>query len=79
MDILKEQIPDCDAVIIAFYAEAITCYKAGALLACAFTPGAASEKAMNLLFETFGNRIQDQTKKKKYQSKLKALRIAGPI
>jgi hypothetical protein len=69
MATLQQQIPNCDPVIRAYIEEAIRCYKADALLSCAFVLGAASEKAMCLLVQAFGVAIGDATHKANYESK----------
>ncbi|MCX6593054.1 MAG: hypothetical protein NTZ56_16170 [Acidobacteria bacterium] len=66
---LKQQVPNCDPVICAYIEEAIRCYKADALLSCAFVLGAASEKAMGLLVQAFGAAIGDAEHRAKYESK----------
>jgi hypothetical protein len=69
MATLEQQVPNCDPVIRAYLEEAIRCYKADALLSCAFVLGAASEKAMGLLVQAFGAAISDAADKAKYESK----------
>ena len=69
MATLNQKVPNCDPVICAYIEEAIRCYKADALLSCAFVLGAASEKAMGLLVQAFGTAIVDQTNRKRYQDK----------
>jgi hypothetical protein len=67
---IRERVPDCDAVIIRFVEEALRCYRAGAFLACAFMTGAASERAVGLLTEAFGEAIADAGNRTKYFSRL---------
>ena len=52
-DTIRERVPECDPVIIRFVEEAIRCMRADALLAAAFMIGAASERAINLLIQTY--------------------------
>jgi len=66
---IRERVPDCDPVIVTFIEEAIKCYKADALLATAFMIGAASERAIGLLLQTFGECIVDAASREKYFSK----------
>jgi hypothetical protein len=47
---------------IRFVDEAIRCMRADALLAAAFMIGAASERAINLLIQTYGEAIRDESK-----------------
>jgi hypothetical protein len=67
---IQERVPDCDPVIIRFVEEAIRCYRADALLGCAFTIGAASERAIGLLMQVFGDSITDEGNRTKYFSKI---------
>jgi hypothetical protein len=73
---LRQQVPQCDAVILTFVDEAVLCYKANALLGCAFLVGAASEKGMGLLFQTFGECIVDPANRSNYFSKTNKRTIA---
>lgn len=63
---LQERVPSCDGVIIWFFQESLRCYKAGSAAGAAFMLGAASEKAISILIETYGNRILDTTNREKY-------------
>lgn len=67
---IKERVPECDPVTIRFVEEAITCFRAEALLGCAFMIGAASERAIGLLMQTFGDCIGDESNRNKYFSKM---------
>lgn len=69
LESLGQRVPACDPVITAYVAEAIQCYKANALLSCSFVLGAASEKAMALLFQTFGDCMPDASHKANFESK----------
>jgi len=69
MATLRQQVRNCDPIICTYLEEAIRCYKADALLACAFVLGAASEKAMGLLVQAFGAAIADQQNRERYESK----------
>ena len=66
---IQEREPDCDPVIIRFVDEAIRCYKAEALLGSAFMIGAASERAIGLLMQAFGDAIADEANRNKYLTK----------
>jgi len=67
---IREKVPECDPVIVRFVEEAIICWKSEAYLACAFMLGAASERATNLLIQTYGESITDQTNREKFFSKV---------
>jgi hypothetical protein len=66
---IQERVPDCDPVIIRFVDEAVRCYKAEALLGSAFMIGAASERAIGLLMQAFGDAIADGANRNKYLTK----------
>ena len=67
---IKERVPDCDPVIIRFVEEAIRCFRAEALLGSAFMIGAASERAIGVLMQVFGDSIADEGNRNKYFSKI---------
>lgn len=69
-DTIRERVPDCDPVIIAFISEAIRCVRADALLSAAFMLGAASEKAVNLLIHAYAEAITDAGKREKFLSRI---------
>ncbi len=69
-EILKINIPHIDPVIVRFIDEAIGCIKGNSLLGSAFLLGAASEKAIWTLIDTFGLSIGDQTNREKYVSRV---------
>lgn len=50
---IQERVPGVDPVIVRFVEEAIATFKTGALLSAAFMLGAASERAVNTLIETY--------------------------
>jgi hypothetical protein len=67
---LQERVPACDGVVLWFFQEALRCYKAGSAAGAAFMLGAASEKAILILIETYGSRIKDQTNRDKFFSRV---------
>lgn len=67
---LQERVPACDGVVLWFFQEALRCYKAGSPAGAAFMLGAASEKAILLLIETYGNRIKDEKNRENYFSRI---------
>ncbi len=67
---IQERVPACDPVIVYFIEEGIRCVKADALLGCAFMLGAASEKAINLLIQSFAEAIKDETNRQKFLSRV---------
>lgn len=73
---VRERVPDCDPVITSFLEEAIRCYKAEALLGCAFMIGAASERAIGLLIQAFGESIGDEANRNKFFSKVNGRMIS---
>jgi len=69
-EVLRENIPSIDPIILRFLEEAIITIKAGSNLGCAFLLGGASEKAIYLLIETYKNAIEDETLKTKFESRI---------
>jgi hypothetical protein len=69
-DTIRERVPECDPVIVAFIEEAIRCIRADALLGAAFMLGAASEKAVNLLIYTYADYMTDASKKEKFLTRV---------
>jgi hypothetical protein len=67
---LTERVPNIDPVIVRFIDEAIRCLKADALLSAAFMLGAASEKAVALLVQSFGESILDQQNRDGFASRI---------
>ena len=67
---LRDRVPDCDDVILWFFQEGLRCYKAGSTAGAAFMLGAASEKAVLLLIEAYGNSMVDEKNKEKYFSRV---------
>lgn len=63
---LQDRVPACDGVVLWFFQEALRCYKAGSPSGAAFMLGAASEKAILLLIEAYGNRIANQENREKF-------------
>lgn len=63
---LREKVPECDPVVLWFFEEALKCYKAGSMAGAAFLLGAASEKAILLLIDTYASRIADEDNKQKF-------------
>lgn len=68
-EVLKENIPDVDPIIVRFIEEAIVTIKAGSNLGCAFLLGGASEKAIYLLIDAYTQAIPDQTMRDRFVSK----------
>ncbi len=67
---LQSEIPDLDDTILQYLDEALKCKQLWCLLAAAVMIGCASEKAMLLLIEAFGNAISDDTKKAEFQERI---------
>ena len=68
--LIRERISNCDSVILAFYDEAVKCYKSDSVLGSAFMLGAASEKAIFLLIQSYADSIVDDPKKVKFASRI---------
>ena len=66
---LRDRVPDCDDVVHWFFSESIKCYKAGSYAGAAFMLGAASEKAILLLIDSFRDNISDETKRNRFRDK----------
>jgi hypothetical protein len=67
---LRERVPDCDDVVLWFFQEALRCYKADSPAGAAFMLGAASEKAILLLIDTYGNAIRDEGHRNAFVSRV---------
>lgn len=66
---LRERVPDCDDVILWFFQEALRCYKADSVAGAAFMLGAASEKAILMLIDSYAAAIKDEAKKSSFLSR----------
>jgi hypothetical protein len=64
---LKSEIPNLDETIVRYVEESLRCLRVNCLLAAAVTIGCASEQAMLLLVEAFGQAITDLQKKREYE------------
>jgi hypothetical protein len=69
-ELLTKHIPDCDPVICEFVREAIAALRHELLLASAFLIGAASEKAICLLVESYAAAISDPKHKEAFQQRI---------
>ena len=69
-DKLLKHIPSVDPIIVRFLRESIQCFKAGSLLGASFLLGAASEKAIWLLIDSFASAIDDDVNQKKFRDGL---------
>jgi hypothetical protein len=67
---LQERVPACDGVILWFFQEALRCYKAGSTAGAAFMLGAASEKVILILIESYGNRIKEEKHREAFFSRV---------
>lgn len=68
-EVLRENIPDVDPIIVRFIEEAIVTIKAGSNLGCAFLLGGASEKAIYILIDAYTQAIPDQAMRGRFVSK----------
>jgi hypothetical protein len=62
-------IPECDEVIIRYVEEAVTCITADAWLAATVMVGAASEKAILLLIDTYADAITNEAARKRFKKR----------
>ncbi|MGH7774301.1 MAG: hypothetical protein ACREQA_18910 [Candidatus Binatia bacterium] len=67
---LQKNIPTVDPLIVRFLKEAILSLKAGSLLGCSFLLGAASEKAIWLLIDSFTSAIDEEINQRKFRDGL---------
>lgn len=67
---LRERVPDCDDVVLWFFQESLRCYKADSPAGSAFMLGAASEKAILLLIDTYATAIKDETNRNKFLARI---------
>lgn len=67
---LRERIPDCDDVVLWFFQESLRCYKADSPAGSAFMLGAASEKAILLLIDTYAAAIKDDGHRERFLSRV---------
>jgi cob(I)alamin adenosyltransferase len=67
---IRERIPECDEVIIKFVNEAIRAYRADIPIATTFLLGAASEKAIFILIDSFGDAIGDEGNRKSFKERV---------
>jgi hypothetical protein len=68
-EVLRENIPGVDPIIVRFIEEAIVTIKAGSNLGCAFLLGGASEKAIYILIDSYTQAIPDQAMRDRFISK----------
>jgi hypothetical protein len=64
---LKGEIPSVDETIVRYVEESLRCLRMDCLLAAAVTIGCASEQAVLLLIEQFGQAITDPKSKREYE------------
>jgi len=67
---LSKRVAACDPVIHWYFSQSLACFKANSMAGAMFMLGAASEKAILLLIERYGNAITDDVKKEKYFTKV---------
>jgi hypothetical protein len=68
-ELLQDRIPSCDLVIVGFIREAKDALKSNLLLSSAFLLGAASEKAIYLLIDTYTDAIRDQKHRQAFKER----------
>jgi len=74
-EIIKERIKDCDPIIISFIEEAIKALKSELLLATSFLVGAASEKAIHIMIDTYCESIENQTNRERFKQRVGKKRV----
>lgn len=67
---LRERVPDCDDVILWFFQESLRCYKADSPAGSAFMLGAASEKTVHILIDTYAGAIKDETNRNRFLTRV---------
>lgn len=67
---LLDRVPACDGVVVWFFTECLRCYKANSVAGSAFMLGAASEKLILLLIDTYGARIDDTVNRERFLSRI---------
>lgn len=75
-DVIRENVPNVDPIIIRFIHEAIVTIKAGSNLGCAFLLGGASEKAILLLVDAYTKAIEDEALRSKFVSRTSSKSIS---
>jgi len=67
---LSAKIPNIDPVVRRFIEESINAYKANCILSAAFMLGAASEKLIHLLIESFSKSIEDDKQRERFTQRV---------
>lgn len=75
--VLRERVPKCDLVVLWYYDQALRCLKVQSTAGAAFMLGAASEKAILLLIETYASRIGDEKHRLAFEGRVKGKMISG--
>ena len=69
---LRQRIPTIDAVAVAYMHESVACFSRQFLLSSTITLGAASEKSIIVLIETFADAISNATEKAAFKQKIQS-------
>lgn len=75
-DLVRERAPNVDPVVVRFIEEAINCLRSDALIASAFMLGAASEKAIRVLIDTYSSAIRDDKNKERFVGRINGRSIS---
>lgn len=67
---LRDRVPECDDVIVWYFQEGLRCYKADSIAGAAFMLGAASEKAVLILIDAYGESIKDEKKRASFFTRI---------
>lgn len=67
---IKRDIPELDSIIEIYLAESVRTYNIGQLLSSTITLGCASERALNILIETYRESFKDKQKSSSFTKKI---------
>jgi hypothetical protein len=67
---LRRRVPTIDAVAVAYVHESVACFSRQFLLSSTITLGAASEKSIIVLIETFADAISNASQKAAFKQKI---------
>jgi hypothetical protein len=73
---IKTEIPEIDEVIIRYLEECLSCFRKNLLLAAAVMLGCATEKAILLFVQAYGESIPNDGEKRKYENETKSYIIS---
>jgi len=68
-DSIQESLPNCDSIIITYFRESIDAFKASSLRCSAFLLGAASERAISLLIDSYAEAFLDEKHRQRFEDR----------